>query len=253
MNYKMKEFFIDRVHDMPFIQFGQAHMVCMLSTFLVIILIYVFRNNIRNLKKKTKNIILYTCASIMLANMAVYYFTHYYWNFFDFKTDLPIHLCYISGILFMFAILSGNKILLKFTYFLSFIGPLPAIIWPGLYSTVNSFNFYNYFISHHFFIASSLFSFFAYKIRIEKKDPFILFFVTNLVFISIIFFNKVFSTNYMFSDEIPDRVQRTLPFLKYFHPILITEVMGTCIIIALYFLARKTNKELNKTEQIEIA
>jgi len=240
-----KEFLIDEIHNMPFELFGRVHLVFLLSTIIALIVIFIYREPIRKIKRETALLILTTCASIMLINMSMRYLTLFYYGRFDFAENLPIHLCYLSGFFFMFAILFRKYNLLKYAYFLAFIGPIPAIIWPGLVSSMNSFVFYNYTISHHFFLIISFFAFFALKIKIDYKDVIILLIVTNLIFFVTIGFNYVFDTNYMFSNEIPGRVRNTLPFLNHFHPILVLEVMGLAIIHFLYFLARKTNKEIS--------
>lgn len=240
----MKEFFVDEIHNMPFELFGKTHLVCLIFTIVVLIIIFIFRNGIRNIKKKTAGRIMVICASIMFLNVIVYYFIHFYFGIFDYTKNLPIHLCYLAGFIFIFAIVFNKKKLLKYTYFLAFVGPLPAIIWPGLESSLNSFSFYGYFFSHHFFLMSSFFSFFALKVKIDYKDVIKLFVMANLVFFAIIGFNNLFNTNYMFSNEIPAKVKNTLPFLYYFNPILVLEVMGFAITHLLYFLARKTNKEI---------
>lgn len=239
-----KEFLIDEVHNLPFVQFGPLHITILVFTITMLVFVYIYRDKIRSLDKKTAENILTVGASIMLINMAIRYIFIFYYDKFDFNDNVPIHLCYLSGFLFMYTILFRKYHLLKYTFFLSFIGPTPAVIWPGLESSYNSFIFYNYTISHHFFMICSLFSFFALRVSITYKDVINLFIYTNFVFLAAIGFNTVFNTNYMFSSEIPAKVRDTLPFLNYFHPIFITEVMGIIIIHLLYWMTRKTNKEL---------
>lgn len=239
-----KEFMVDERHEMPFEQFGTLHLICLIFTIIVLVLIFIYRGRIRKINRKTILTILYIAASIMLLNQTIRYITLFYYGKFDFNDNLPIHLCYLSGFLFMFAILFKKHNLLKYTYFLSFIGPLPAIIWPGLVSTLDSFVFYNYTISHHFFLMSSFFAFFALKVKIKYTDVIILFIVTNVIFFATIGFNYVFETNYMFSSEIPGRVKETLPFLIHFHPVLVLEIMGLAIIHILFLISYKTNKEI---------
>lgn len=239
-----KEFMVDERPEMPFEQFGTLHLICLIFTLIVLVIIFFYRGRIRKIDRKTILTILYIAASIMLLNQTIRYITLFYYGKFDFNDHLPIHLCYLSGFLFMFAILFKKHNLLKYTYFLSFVGPLPAIVWPGLVSTLDSFVFYNYTISHHFFLMSSFFAFFALKIKIKYIDVIILFVVTNMIFFATIGFNNVFGTNYMFSSEIPGRVKDTLPFLIHFHPVLVLEIMGLAIIHILFFISYKTNKEI---------
>jgi len=180
----------------------------------------------------------------MLLNMLVYNIAYLHYGVFDYKIHLPLHLCFISGYLFIFGIFTKNEKILKITFFLSFIGPLPAIIFPEMPSAWESFEFYEYFISHHFFMILSFFSYYALNLKITIKDVVITYILVNVLFLSLMPFNKLLNTNYMFSSGIPEFILELIPLLRYIHPIIILEILGTAILLILYQIPRIRNKEL---------
>ena len=151
----------------------------------------------------------------------------------------------------MFAILFKKHALLKLTFFLSFIGPIPAILWPDMPSTIDDFNFWKYFISHHVFICISFFSYYALNYKITKKNIIIAFLFANLMIFVMMPFNMVFDMNYIYSSKIPDNILELYPFLINFPALIIIEVVGIIIAILLYQLVRLRNKELQKSNSLQ--
>ena len=241
----LKEFFVDANITMPFKLFGKTHLACIIIVILGWIIITLNRHKLRQIPISITRKILLISAIIMLINMIVYNIAFLYFGIFDYKIHLPFHLCFISGYIFMYAIFFKKEKLLKITYFLSVLGPIPAIIWPEFQSTFNSFEFYEYFISHHFFLLISLFAFFALKLKIEKKDVLKTIIIATSILVTLIPFNHYFKTNYIFSSEIPAVVINTIPFIKHFHPIIILLVLAIFIISLMYLFAKKTSLDYN--------
>lgn len=238
-----KEFFVDEVVGINFKLFGRIHFGCILITLASLVMIFLLRKRIKNMPMKSKKRILKIAACMMLCNMIIYNITKLYYGTFDYKKDLPFHLCFVSGYLFMYGILFDNKEILKMTFFLSFIGPLPAMIYPELPSAFDSMRFYEYFISHHFFMISSFFCFFAYDLDISWKDV-----VRTYLFASALFFlmmpiNKIWGCNYVFSSGIPKFIKDLYPFLNHIHPVIVLEILGTSILLIMYQFVRWMRKE----------
>lgn len=246
MSY-IREFFVNESPFVPFKAFGFIHMLCILFVVIGLLIIYKSRDKISNLPEKKKNIILKTTALIMLINMVIYNIAPHVFNYFDFAIHLPFQLCFISGYLFMYAILANNKALLKITLFLSFIGPIPAVLWPDMPSTFDDFNFWKYFISHHIFILASFFSYYAYNIRIKKKDLLVAFLFANMLIFIMMPFNHILGTNYIYSSEIPENIVEMYPWLSNLNPFMVIEITGIIIAILLFILISKRNKELDNS------
>lgn len=241
----IKEFFVNEHPFVPYKAFGFIHCLCILLVVICLIFIYLKRNEISSLPETTKRKVLKIIAIIMLINMLIYNITPHIFGYFDYKIHLPFQLCFISGYIFMFAILFKKDSLLKLTLFLSFIGPIPAILWPDMPSTFDDFNFWKYFISHHIFICASFFSYFALNYKVGLKDIIRAFLFANMLIFIMMPFNHLFNMNYIYSSEIPANIVEMYPFIANFPPFLVIEITGLIIAIFLYQLIRKRNKELS--------
>lgn len=246
----IKEFFRNDNPFVPFKEFGFIHCTCILIVLIGLIIIYYNRNKISNLPEKNKKRILNCVAIVMLINMVIYNIAPHVFGYFNYKIHLPFQLCFIAGYLFMFGILFQKQSILKLTFFLSFIGPIPAILWPDMPSTFDDFNFWKYFISHHLFILASFFSYYAYNYKITQKDIVKVFLFTNILILIMLPFNLIFNMNYIYSNQIPSNVLKLYPFLDKIPAYLTIEILGIIIMTILYQIVRLRNKELVKNNSL---
>lgn len=245
-NQKMlREFFVNETPKFLFKQFGLIHNIFIIIPIIALILIYINRNKISKIPKEKSKKILKISAIILLLNMIIFTVGFLYYGVFDYTKHLPFHLCFIANYMFMYGILFEKEWILKYTIFLCFIGPIPAILWPDMVSTIDNFEWWQYVISHHFFIIISFFSYYALGYKVKVNNYIKVFILTNLLMFIMYPFNIMFKTNYIFSTEIPDNVMVLYPWLKYFPPMLTLEVVGLVISGAIYyFIIRKRNLEL---------
>ncbi len=242
----LREFFVNEHPKFLFKQFGLIHNIFIILAIIGFIIIYINRNNIAKIPKEKSIKILKISAIIMLLNMLIYTFGNLYFGSFKIENHLPFHLCFIANYMFMYGILFNKESILKYTIFLCFIGPIPAILWPDLVSTIDNFDFWQYVISHHFFLNISLFSYYALGYKVEFKNYIKTFILTNFLMLIMYPFNIAFNTNYIFSTKIPDNVMVLYPWLKYFPPMITLEITGLAISGAIYYLLiKRRNKELN--------
>lgn len=243
----LREFFVNENPRFLFEPFGLIHNIFTISAFIVLLIIYFNRNRISEIPLKKSRFFLKICAIILLLNMIIYTFGNLYYGSFDYHEMLPFHLCFIANYMFIFAILFDKINILKLTIFISFIGPIPAILWPNLVSTIDNFNFWQLIISHHFFMNISLFSYYAYNYRVTKKDFIHVFILLNILLLIVYPFNKIFNTNYIFTNYFPSNVLDLYPWLKKFPVIPVLEILGLTISFLIYFfLIKSRNKELQQ-------
>ena len=241
----LREFFVNEEPKFLFKQFGLIHIIFCLIPVIALIIIYLNRNKISKIPKEKSKKILKICAVILLLNMLIFTIGFLYYGVFDYKKHLPFHLCFIANYMFMYGILFDKEWILKYTIFLCFIGPIPAILWPDMVSTIDNYEWWQYVISHHFFISVSFFSYYALGYNVNFKDYIKVFIFTNVLMLIMYPFNLTFDTNYIFSTKIPDNVMILYPWLKYFPPMLVLEVVGLIISgLIYYFIIRKRNIEL---------
>lgn len=238
----LREFFVNESPKFLFKQWGFIHNFFSIATLSSLLVIYLYKDKFK--KNKYKEKILKVSAIILLVNMIIYTFGNLYYGSFDYKEMLPFHLCFITNYMFIIAILFKKHSLLKYTLFMSFIGPIPAILWPNLVSTIDNFNFWQLIISHHFFICVSLYSYYALNYKIVFKDFVKLFIILNILLAIVTPFNYFFDTNYIFTNYIPQNVLVLYPWLKSFPPHIVLEVLGLIIASLIYlFIIKPRNKE----------
>lgn len=243
MSSVIEEFFVDN-HISGFKFFGPLHLFLILVVFLGLYLIYHYRNHI--VKIKHKKLVRYALCLILLSNMLIYYGELIYYGNYTWKTHLPLHFCYISGFSFIYYLLTQNRKVYHIVYFFAFLGPLPAILWPKMVSTFDSFIFYQWIISHHVFLLGSFFIYFMDSFHLGHKDVFHTFMSAQFIFIIMSLFNWGFGTNYIFSSGIPEYMFKLYPVLEYFnYPFFLIEILGIVVLGIAYIPVLLTNRENN--------
>lgn len=246
----IREFFVNENPKFLFKPFGLIHNIFTITTIVFLIIIYFNRNRISKMDKTIANKFLIISSIILFLNMLIYTFGNLYYGSFNYKENLPFHLCFIANYMYMFAIIFKKPNLLRYTFFLGIIGPTAAILWPDLISTIDNYNFWQLVISHHFFINLSLFTYYKERQILTKKDM-----VKALILIYILIaimlpFNLIFKTNYIFSTQIPDNVLKLYPFLKPVPPILLVVGLSTLYGYVIYkFIVVKRNIELKAVDK----
>lgn len=235
----LKEFFVDENITIPFKLFGKTHWFLIIMVLVGLILVYACRKKINQLSLITKRKIVVSFALLLLVNMIILYVSSFYYHSFDYKTMLPLHLCYLSNYFYIFVILFKKESWYPYLYFLAFLGPIPAIIFLDVPSCWESFNFYLYVISHHLLVIMGLFTFYLYPKKVKVSHMIKLVIVLNILYVFMKVFNFYFDTNYFFTGAIPPFIVKLLPFLEYLPVVVILEGMEILIMGVLYSFFKK--------------
>lgn len=250
----MREFFLDENIIMPFKISGSIHLLCILSVIIGFVLIYKNKDKLEKMNENTKKKITLFIIITMFLNMKIYYIFKIIYGAYDWRIDLPFHFCFISGYLFMYSLLTKSHKLYKIVYFFAFAGPLPAILWPELKSTFDSFVFYQFYISHHFFLMANIFVFYTHNYKMGFNDVKRSFKIANFIFILVIIFNIFFNTNYIMHRKLPEHIIDLYPFLEGFnHPIIILELTGIIILALAYIPIYLKNREKTENNSLQLA
>lgn len=241
----MRDFFTEE-GGIEFKLFSSLHFFLLAIVAISIIVIYKYRHKLR--KYARKECISKILAGLLFTNMFVYYVSLIILGTYDWHTDLPLHFCFITNFLIMLVIVIKGKKLYSIIYFWTFIGPLPAMLWPDITQSYNRFIFWQFFISHHIMLITSVYILVVLEYKIERKNILESFLVGNLMFLAIIIFNKIMDTNYIMVGRLPEHIYRLFPFVNYLPPIFWLELVG---IIAL-FIAYVPAVILNKIDRNEI-
>ena len=246
----IREFFVNENPKYLFKPFGLIHNIFTITTIVFLIIIYFNRNRISKMDKTIANKIITTSSIILFINMLIYTFGNLYFGSFNYKENLPFHLCFIANYIYMYAIAFKKPNLLKYTFFLGIIGPTATILWPDLISTIDNYNFWQLVISHHFFINLCLFTYYKENQILTKKDMINALILIYILIAIMLPFNIIFKTNYIFSTQIPDNVLKLYPFLKPVPPILLIVGLSTLYGYVIYkFIVEKRNIELKAVDK----
>ena len=244
----MREFFVNEEIGIPFHKFDLTHICLLVLLAIILFIIYKKRNDLPNIKHKKRLKVIFSI--ILITNMCILYGSYIYYGVWDFRMHLPLHLCFITGNLYAIAAIFDLKELYKWVYFLVFVGPLSAIIWPDNTSCFDNYLWYHYIISHHGLFIFSFITYYMDKVKIEKRDLLNALLVGNIIFVSMAIFNDIFGTTYIMTTELPKHMLDLYPFLQNIkYPMLILELLGIVVFaiacIPVYF----RNKELESNKK----
>ncbi len=245
----MAEFFIgipDRLE-----LFGDVHIALSFLEVAAALLIFFFRHKLRALPQRATRIAM---AAVLGGNMAVHYLSKILLGVWSFDTDLPLHICFITNFFMIYILLTDNKRnIYRIIYYFTFIGPLPAMIWPDLEYGWQSYTFYQFIISHHIMLLISLYCLFVLEYRVELRSVLPAFVGGNAVIFAVAVFNRIFGTNYIMMNELPDQLYEVYPFLGAFPPIVWLELVGVLAMAAAYIPAMFRGRAVSIEDEEQLA
>lgn len=239
-------FFLDETDQVDKINlFGLSHIFLLLSTLAIGIFMYIKREQLKQWKWKEK--FRYVLAALFFVNMLFLYLFFILKGVYSWKLHLPLHLCFISGYLLMYVLITGNQKLFRAVYFFTWVGPLPAMIWPNTPMRADRFLSYQFVISHHILLLAGLYCLFVLEYPVTFKDIKRAFLLGNIIFVSVFVFNNLFGTNYIMTNTLPPHIIKLFPFLQYLNiPILWLEICGIAMMFLAYIPARILNHAQRK-------
>lgn len=230
--------------------FGTVHLILMGVFAALCVLLVVFRKKLRSFGHF--GAVQKIMAAVLLLNMLVHYSTRIIYGIWEFGVDLPLHICFVTNFFMMYILFTGNKHnLFSVVYFFTLIGPLPAIIFPDSDYSGESFIFWQYIISHHIMLLSSLYCIVVSEYKTTLKSAGLAFLIGNGYVGLMAVFNGIFGTNYVMIGELPDVLYRTFPFLNALPAVVWLEMVGIVALALgyLFYLAlrRIDTKKIRKT------
>lgn len=155
-----------------FYNFTFAHFAPILAAIAIIILIYRFRDKIRNMKNE--KVFRYILAfSLIISEMA------YYWRLVGIPSlgpnpvdHLPITVCGWAAVFASYMVIGKSQTLFDLSYFWSFTGSIFALITPTVISFTGPtrFRYYQFWAEHLFIYIAVFYMIFVHKMRPNKKS-----------------------------------------------------------------------------------
>jgi|LakMenE18May11ns_1017448.scaffolds.fasta_scaffold9807138_1 hypothetical integral membrane protein (TIGR02206 family) len=163
---------------------------------------------------------------------------------FNYKTDLPLDICNLMGLLIPFLMWSPSKQLFPYLYFYIMAGTTQAVFVPYLFDGFPNFVFIKFWVVHGGLIVYILYVAVVWKFKLTLKDIWRSFLLLQLYGLLIYLTNKQIGANYIFLVQKPP----TNSIFDYFGPwpiyILVTEAIMLFLMFMVYLPYWKTNKKM---------
>jgi len=178
--------------------FSTSHTIALLLIFMIIILIYVYKKELR------KDGIRIFLATLLLGQeilLHVWWLQTGSWSITD---SLPLHLCSASVILSAFMLYLKSKRIYQVVYFWGLGGASQALLTPSLFHAYPHFRFFQFFTAHGLIMIAILFMTFVYAYRPTIQSVFRTFWLTNLFALFVGAVNFLIDGNYLFICRKPE-------------------------------------------------
>lgn len=215
----------------PFELFGSGHIATLIILLLLIIYLFLIRNASEKLKKSTR----YTIAIVMLGTETSWHIWNIVNGTWTVQTMLPLHMCSVMIWLSGYMLITDDRRVYPFIYFLGIGGALQAVLTPE--SGSYGFPHYRYLqtvTSHGFLILSGIYMTVVEGLRPTWKDMGKVILYANIYMVIVFFINLALGSNYLFINMKPPTasVIDLLPAWPYYIPFL--EVIGFASFLILY-------------------
>lgn len=167
-------------------------------------------------------------------SVIVLIFHGYYMLFgsYNFKTDLPLYLCSLLGILIPVYTYYRKFWMFEILVFWIIAGTLQGVITPDIAEGFPSFDYFRYWIVHLGLLVVMFYSIFVFKLKPNFKSVFKSFFALQVYVILMMIINYCLSANYFYLNRKP----QSASVLDYFGEWPYYIVICQLIIIPLFFM-----------------
>lgn len=225
------------VYNKDFQLFGDQHLIVMALMAILSFGLPLFANRFFNHEQK---VLLSRVMAVTISFWVVLYdIILIYLGKFNYKTDLPLDICNLMGVLLPFLMWTPNKKVFKYLYFLILSGTLQAVFTPHLYNGFPNFIFLKYWFVHSGLIVYIIYIAGAFKYKVSLKDLWRAFLVIQLYVFAMFGINALLGANYVYIMHKPP----TASALDYLGPwpwyILVCEGIA----LVLFFIVWLPNRE----------
>ena len=227
----MGEFFGKDFSGEAFILFGTGHLIALAIIALVNISFLFWRRA----GDQTRRRLRYGLAVLLLIDEAAWHAWNLSTGQWTIQTMLPLHLCSVFVFLSAWMLLTKNRGIYPFAYFLGIGGALQALLTPdaGVYGFPH-FRAFQVMISHGAIVTAAIYMTLVEGFRPFWKDAVRVFVISNVYMLFVGLVNFLIGSNYLFIARKPD----TASLLDVLGPwpwyILAIEAIGILMILILY-------------------
>lgn len=195
--------------------------------------------------KKQKEKLQYLIGNIFAFSISITVifgaFLNYYRGNFNYKEDLPLHLCSFLAIIIPVLSVTRKFLFYEVILFLILGGTLQSLITPEELNFLN-FKFFRYWFVHAGLVIFMLFATFIYKMRPTIKTVFKSFLAMQVYMILMFVLNYFLGSNYFYTNRKPDAATLLDVFGDWPQYIFVVELFVIPYFLLLYlpfYLGRK--------------
>jgi len=193
--------------------FSVEHLVTMGIIFVLCVLLFVMRNELK--KNGKRRLFRFSLAALLVVSDALQHLWLISENAWSIRRDLPLHLSDIVVILAVVMLLSKSYRLFQFMYFAGLGSSIQAILTPNLGKfSFPHFQYFEFFVSHGGVVLACLFMVVAFNYRPTILSMWVTILIVNLYAACVFFLNKLLAANYLYIMKKP----RTASLLDYLGP-----------------------------------
>jgi hypothetical integral membrane protein (TIGR02206 family) len=182
--------------------FGMAHLTALGIIFLVIL----FLIFLRKLKNESLNKgFRYTIAVLLILQEISYHLWNIYIGEWTLQKMLPFHICSVFVWLCAYMLITGNRQIYIFAYFLGISGAVQALMTPDIADYgFPHYRFFHIFSSHGAIIISTLYMTIVERYRPTFRSIGKVFIWLNIYSVIVFFINWLIGSNYLYVTRKPD-------------------------------------------------
>ncbi|MBK8371189.1 MAG: TIGR02206 family membrane protein [Saprospiraceae bacterium] len=176
----------------------------------------------------------------------LYVFILFYLGKFNYKTDLPLDICNIIGLLVPFLMWNPNSRIFPYLYFYIMAGTTQAVFTPHLFDGFPNFIFIKYWVVHGGLIIYILYVAIIWKFQLNLMDLWRSFLFIQIYVLLVYLINILIGANYVYLVKPP-----TYSILDYFGPwpvyIFVCEVilLFLCFMVYLPYMKSQEEKKIS--------
>ncbi len=227
----MDQFFAKDWVGKPFELFGTAHLVALG----IVLIINLLLPQLKRVSPRGRAIFRYSLAAILLVNESLWHWWNYSIGQWTVQTMLPLHICSVFVFLCAFMLVTKNRPVYEFAYFLGIGAATQALLTPdaGQYGFPH-FRFFQVIVSHGAIVTAAVYMTLVEGYRPTWKSLLRVIIGTNIYMVFVGVVNYLLGSNYMFiahKPETPSLIDMLGPWPWY---ILGLEAIGFTVGLLLY-------------------
>ncbi len=201
----------------------------------------------RFLNKKQNTYVLYAMGLILVFSSIYSPLRSYLIGDWNTATDLPLHLCGISGLICaILPFLKRKQVLFDFVFYTGIIGGIMSMLTPQMNSYDGSqFAYLEYYVRHSIILVMPIYLLQNYGMELTKKSMIRTFIALNVLLAIIMPFNFYVGGNYMYLAE-PPQVKNPLVIGEWPYYVLWFEVFMIVLLLVLFYSSKIRLRQIFK-------